>query len=214
MTTIRIENLLPEPLQEIDVSTSGIWKSELTFLPTTFYKVQAPSGKGKSTFINILFGNRKDYSGNAFINDENVKSFSLNKWSQLRREKLSVVFQDLRLLPEFTGMQNIMLKASLIKHYDAAQIESMAELLGVKRLLNKKAALMSYGERQRIAIIRSLVQPFDWILLDEPFSHLDQINIAKASQLIVDECNKRGAGIILCGLDDDQIIPYQHKVQL
>ena len=214
MTTIRIENLLPEPLQEIDVSTSGIWKSELTFLPATFYKVQAPSGKGKSTFINILFGNRKDYSGNAFINDENVKSFSLNKWSALRRENLAVVFQDLRLLPEFTGMQNIMLKASLIKYYDAAQIENMAELLGVKRLLNKKAALMSYGERQRIAIIRSLVQPFDWILLDEPFSHLDQINIAKASQLIVDECNKRGAGIILCGLDDDQIIPYQHKVQL
>lgn len=214
MTTIRIENLLPEPLQEIDVSTSGIWKSELTFLPATFYKVQAPSGKGKSTFINILFGNRKDYSGNAFINDENVKSFSLNKWSALRRENLAVVFQDLRLLPEFTGMQNIMLKASLIKYYDAAQIENMAELLGVKRLLNKKAALMSYGERQRIAIIRSLVQPFDWILLDEPFSHLDQINIAKASQLIVDECKKRGAGIILCGLDDDQIIPYQHKVQL
>lgn len=214
MTTIRIQQLLPEPLQETDVSASGIWKSELTFLPATYNKVQAPSGRGKSTFINILFGNRKDYIGNAFINERDVKTFSLNEWSLLRREKLSVVFQDLRLLPEFTGMENIMLKASLIPYYSVDEIEKMAEHLGVKKLLSKKAALMSYGERQRIAIIRALVQPFEYLLLDEPFSHLDKNNIAKASALMVEECKKRNAGLILCGLDDDEIIPYQHKVQL
>lgn len=214
MATIRIQHLLPEPLKEIDVSTSQIWNSDLTFETPEFTKVQAPSGKGKSTFINILFGNRTDYSGEAFINNENVKKFSLNDWAKLRREKLSVVFQDLRLLPEFTGMENILLKASLIKYYDEQQITAMAELLGVKKLLNKKAGLMSYGERQRFAIIRALVQPFEILLLDEPFSHLDTNNIAKASQLIVDECRKRNAGLILCGLDDDALIPYDKKVLL
>jgi len=214
MATIKIQNLLPEPLKEIDVSSSDIWKSDLIFEPSQFVKVQAPSGKGKSTFINILFGNRTDYIGDAFIDNENVKKFGLNDWSKVRREKLSVVFQDLRLLPEFTGIENIMLKASLIKYYDEQQIIAMAELLGVKNLLGKKAALMSYGERQRFAIIRSLVQPFETLLLDEPFSHLDHNNIAKASQLIIDECRKRNASLILCGLDDDALIPYDKKVLL
>jgi putative ABC transport system ATP-binding protein len=214
MATIKIQNLLPEPLKEIDVSSSDIWKSDLIFEASQFVKVQAPSGKGKSTFINILFGNRTDYIGDAFIDGVNVRKFSLNDWSKARREKLSVVFQDLRLLPEFTGIENIMLKASLIEYYDEQQIIDMAELLGVKKLLNKKAALMSYGERQRFAIIRSLVQPFETLLLDEPFSHLDKSNIAKASKLIVDECRKRNAGLILCGLDDDALIPYDKKVLL
>jgi putative ABC transport system ATP-binding protein len=102
----------------------------------------------------------------------------------------------------------------LIKYYDTQQIEAMAEMLGVRRLLNRKAAFLSYGERQRVAIIRSLVQPFQWLLLDEPFSHLDQNNITKASQLIVEECRKRNAGIIVAGLDDDKFIPYDEKINL
>jgi len=214
MITIRIQNIVPAPLAEVDTTGSQVWRSDFTFQPSKFYKVQAPSGKGKSTIVNILFGNRTDYTGDAFIDEKNIRKFGLSNWTKFRKEKCSIVFQDLRLLPDFTAMENVLLKAALIKYYDTSQIEAMAEMLGVKKLLNRKAAFLSYGERQRVAIIRSLVQPFEWLLLDEPFSHLDQNNIAKASQLIVDECRKRNAGIIVAGLDDDKFIPYDEKINL
>ena len=63
-----------------------------------------------------------------------------------------------------------------------------------------KAGTCSYGEQQRIAIIRALQQPFNFIILDEPFSHLDEENSKKALALIEQEADKRGAGIILADL--------------
>jgi ABC-type lipoprotein export system ATPase subunit len=214
MTIIQIQQLMPLPLAETDTSGSQVWNTDFTFQPSVFYKIQAPSGKGKSTFINILFGNRTDYTGNVYIAGKNIRQFSAKNWIAFRREKFSIVFQDLRLLPDFTALENILLKAALIDYYNKKQIESMMEWLGVLPLKNRKAAYLSYGERQRVAIIRALVQPFEWLLLDEPFSHLDQANLLKASQLITDECHKRNAGIIIAGLDDDQYIPYHQKLIL
>jgi putative ABC transport system ATP-binding protein len=214
MTIIQIQQLMPLPLAETDTSGSQVWNTDFTFQPSVFYKIQAPSGKGKSTFINILFGNRTDYTGNVYIAGKNIRQFSAKNWTAFRREKFSIVFQDLRLLPDFTALENILLKAALIDYYNKKQIESMMEWLGVLPLKNRKAAYLSYGERQRVAIIRALVQPFEWLLLDEPFSHLDQANLLKASQLITDECHKRNAGIIIAGLDDDQYIPYHQKLIL
>jgi putative ABC transport system ATP-binding protein len=214
MTIIQIQQLMPLPLAETNTSGSQVWNTDFTFQPSVFYKIQAPSGKGKSTFINILFGNRTDYTGNVYIAGKNIRQFSAKNWTAFRREKFSIVFQDLRLLPDFTALENILLKAALIDYYNKKQIESMMEWLGVLPLKNRKAAYLSYGERQRVAIIRALVQPFEWLLLDEPFSHLDQANLLKASQLITDECHKRNAGIIIAGLDDDQYIPYHQKLIL
>lgn len=214
MTTLEISQLLPDPLQDADLFGSSIWKSEFLLEQHEFVKVQAPSGKGKSTFINIIFGNRSDYSGIVKINGKNIRKFNLDDWSAHRRKKISVVFQDLRLLPELSGMENLLLKAKLISYYDTPQLIEMTQRLGVDKLIQKKAKLMSYGERQRFAIIRALTQPFDWLLLDEPFSHLDSSNVDKAAALILEECQKRNAGIIHCGLDTDNLIPYQKKLVL
>ena len=76
----------------------------------------------------------------------------------------------------------------------------MAEILGIGKKLDKPAKTCSYGEQQRIAIIRSLQQPFDFLLMDEPFSHLDENNRSIAMQLINEEAAKRKAAIILADL--------------
>jgi putative ABC transport system ATP-binding protein len=68
--------------------------------------------------------------------------------------------------------------------------------------MQQNAGICSYGEQQRIAIIRSLQQPFNFIVLDEPFSHLDENNSIKAMQLIETEAAKRNAGIILADLNE------------
>ena len=80
----------------------------------------------------------------------------------------------------------------------------MAQSLGVQHILGQRAGLCSYGEQQRIAIIRALMQPFEWLLLDEPFSHLDKENIIKAAALIKEECLQRNAGFIITDLDEDE----------
>lgn len=211
---IRLEQVIPEPLREHDTSQSEIWGTVQTLSKGDIIRVQAPSGKGKSTFIQLLYGNRKDYSGSVFINNEQVSKFPKKKWAELRQQNLSMVFQDLRLFPEFTGWENIYLKSRLTEHYDRATIEGMAERLGVLGLFHKRAGLMSFGERQRIAIIRALVQPFDIILLDEPFSHLDDQNTAKASTLISEEVNKRGAGAVVASLNKDGFFEYTRTISL
>jgi putative ABC transport system ATP-binding protein len=66
--------------------------------------------------------------------------------------------------------------------------------------MNKQVKKSSYGEQQRIAIIRALMQPFDFLLLDEPYSHLDEENRTKAMELIYEECDQRNAAMILADL--------------
>jgi putative ABC transport system ATP-binding protein len=76
----------------------------------------------------------------------------------------------------------------------------MAKRLGIKNKLHKLCKTCSYGEQQRIAIIRSLQQPFNFLLLDEPFSHLDESNREKAMELMEEEAGLRNAAIILADL--------------
>jgi putative ABC transport system ATP-binding protein len=76
----------------------------------------------------------------------------------------------------------------------------MAEVLGIDFLLEKKCSQLSYGERQRVAIIRSLLQKPDFFIMDEPFSHLDEKNSEKALQLIQNEAIKIGSGLIMTTL--------------
>jgi putative ABC transport system ATP-binding protein len=98
--------------------------------------------------------------------------------------------------------------------YQSNDADEMAARLGISHILHQKAGLCSYGEQQRIAIIRALMQPFDWLIMDEPFSHLDNENIEKAAALITAECNKRNAGFIITDLEDDTHFNYTRQYQL
>ena len=85
-------------------------------------------------------------------------------------------------------------------YHDAGPITEMAKRLSVESKLTQQVKTCSYGEQQRIAIIRSLLQPFDFLLLDEPYSHLDEANRKKAMDLIYEECDKRKAAMIFADL--------------
>jgi putative ABC transport system ATP-binding protein len=98
----------------------------------------------------------------------------------MRQQKVSVIFQDLRLFPNLTARENIELNRVLQQpYYESTVVTEMALALNVQSILDQKAGICSYGEQQRIAIIRALVQPFQWLIMDEPFSHLDIENTQK-----------------------------------
>ncbi|MDD3741695.1 MAG: ATP-binding cassette domain-containing protein [Bacteroidales bacterium] len=200
---IKFSEVIPAPIPEKDILQSEIWSRDLTFNDGKKYLIYADSGKGKTTFINIIFGLRKDYSGTVLINGQDIRNFNLNNLSELHKNALSIVPQGLFLFPELTMIENIIIKNRLQNHFSASRINEMIETLGLKGFENRKAGKMSFGQRQRVAIIRALCQNFDFILLDEAFSHLDNKNTKIAWELINEEADKQNAGIILTSLHED-----------
>lgn len=213
---IILDHLVPIPLKErLLQSRSDIWDTRIQFDPGEWIKIMAASGKGKSTLVHILYHIRFDYEGAVRIGNKPSDNINRDELSALRQKKFSIIFQDLRLFPQLSARENIELKRVMQEPFhESSRIDEMAEQLGIRHILNQKAGLCSYGEQQRIAIIRSLMQPFEWLIMDEPFSHLDANNTQKAAALIEEECRRRSAGFILTDLDDDTHFPYSRKLNL
>lgn len=202
MDHIKLHQILPHPLKEFGIEESEIWKNDIRFEKGKNYQIIAHSGVGKSTLINLIYGDRKDYDGELFFDNLNAKSFAESDWNKIRKTQLSYVFQGLHLFEELTLLENIQLKNGLTNHATLEEIKHWIEQVGLTQHLHQKSVHLSYGQRQRIAVIRAFCQPFDFILLDEPFSHLDQENQSILMNLIEEEARKKNAGIILTSLHE------------
>ena len=202
--TISLHHIVPVPLKErIEQRQSDIWGQSLHWKKGEWIQIVAPSGTGKTTLVHVLWCLRHDYEGRLQYNGQDTQSISPGELASFRQTQLSVVFQDLRLFPKLTGWDNIELKRQMsAKPYCSKEEAAMlAEEMGVAKVMHRPASTCSYGEQQRIALVRALVQPFDWLIMDEPFSHLDQQNRKHASRLIEEACAARGAGFVLTDLD-------------
>ena len=197
---ISLNNIIPDFLEKEKTDNSAVWKKIVAFKEGNKTEIIAPSGSGKTSLIHFLYGLRKDYSGILLFDNENVKNITPTDLADIRAMQLSIVFQDLRLFKDFSVLQNLEIKRTLAPYHKTSLINEMSDKLGITNKLSQKAGTCSYGEQQRIAIIRALQQPFNFIILDEPFSHLDEENNKKAMALIEEEADKRGAGIILADL--------------
>lgn len=209
--TIRFENIVPAPLEGVVSPKTEIWQKDIRFAPSQSYQVYSPSGKGKSSFLHIIYGLRKDFTGRLWLDDKDANNLQADEWAKLRQETFSIVFQDLRLFLHLTAWENLLVKASLYPQNKEKELQEQAEFLGVAHILHKPAFTLSYGERQRVAIIRALIQPFRWLLLDEPFSHLDEENISKASQLISQKVAENKAAILMTSLGYEYELKFEEK---
>lgn len=211
---IRFSRVTPYPLDGVTHLNTELWGKELFFDATKKYKIDAPSGKGKSTFIHLVYGLRNDYKGDIFIDDKNIKKLINNDWAAIRQSEISIIFQDLRLFPELTALENIDLKYDLKNHITKEKIAEYFELLNIFHIKDKSAKYLSYGERQRVAIIRALVQPFQLLLMDEPFSHLDVANAQIAAEIIKKECEEQNAGYIITSLGGESYFKIEETITI
>jgi putative ABC transport system ATP-binding protein len=212
---IRLSHVLPEPLEGMQYVQNSLWHhGDFVFEQSKTYEIVASSGKGKTTLLDIIFGRRNDYKGQLLIDEVDVSHFSLNQWANVRSTQLSYVFQGLRLFKHLTGWQNIELKNRLSGTIDKSTIIELADKLSIADQLEKKAGLMSYGQQQRLAIIRAFAQPFEWLLLDEPFSHLDKDTSLIAAQLIQQLCEERNAGLIVTKLNEEAFLTGSTQIIL
>jgi len=211
---IELKKIRPLFLESEKITGSSLWENEHKFESGDWIEIVAPSGRGKSSLIHFLYGIKTDYEGSILMDHQDIKKDSTASASSRRSKKLSIVFQDLKLFESHTCFENISVKHALHPYDKENTVERMANRLGVKNKLNAISGKCSYGERQRIAIIRALQQPFEFILLDEPFSHLDSHNSKLALELIIEESEKRKAGIILADLETNPLFPATKRMQL
>ena len=200
MDKIELKNALPEVFASRDDIRSEIWHREVTFERGHLYLVEAGSGTGKSSLCSYIIGYRNDYQGIISFDGKNIRNYKVKDWVELRKRSLSHLFQELRLFPELTAYENVAIKNNLTGFKKKKQIEAWFDALGIGDKLHAPISRMSFGQQQRVAMIRALVQPFDFLLADEPISHLDEENGRTMGEIMMEEARSQGAGVIVTSI--------------
>lgn len=214
METITLNKVLPHVFSHVQGLVSDVWNEEITFHKGHYYLLEANSGKGKSTFCSYLIGYRRDFDGKILFDEQNINALTIKDWAEIRTRHVSYLFQELRLFPELTALENVLIKNNMTHFKTKAQILDWFEELGVADKLNVRIGQMSFGQQQRVALIRSLVQPFDFLLADEPISHLDVDNSNAMAQVLLREATHQGAGVIVTSIGKHLALKYDKVVRL
>ena len=141
-----------------------------------FVSVMGKSGSGKSTLISILGGFLRPDAGRVLLDGEDISSFGEKDKARLRSSKLGFVFQSFKLIPTLSAWDNIILPATLGKRMNDDTVcyaKELAEELGIDHLMKKYPDMLSGGQCQRVAIVRSLIYKPELLILDEPTGALD-----------------------------------------
>ena len=175
---------------------SEVWLKDISFERAKRYLISAESGTGKSSMCSYIYGYRQDYSGTIAFDGQDIRTLTVAQWCEVRQHHIAYLPQDMRLFGELTAMENVELKNRLTNFKSHQEICNLFELLGIADKMDSLASKLSIGQQQRVAIIRTLCQPCDFILLDEPVSHLDDENNRIVARLIIDEAQRQGAGVV------------------
>jgi len=205
---------MPSPLSSIEHSKESIWGNFIELKAGKHILLNASSGKGKSTFTSTMIGLRNDYSGSITFDGKDIKTFSPDDWTSIRQSKISIIYQDLQLFHDLTVAENLILKNNLTNSFSENEIIEMLRKLGIEDKWEQKCGLLSMGQQQRVAIIRGLLQPFEWLIMDEPFSHLDTENTLLCLELINERCKELNAGFVLTTLGDSHGYTYDQELKL
>ena len=215
METIRFNSVVPKVFASLaNQLNSEIWNTEAIFKKGHLYLVEADSGKGKSTFCSYVIGHRRDYSGRVMFDENDTMNFKVRDWVELRQRHISHLFQELRLFPELTALENVEIKNKITGFKSREQIVEWFDMLGLGDKLNAKIGHMSFGQQQRVAMLRALVQPFDFILADEPISHLDDTNAGIMADIMMREAKAQGAGVIVTSIGKHMNLEYEKTFKL
>ena len=154
-----------------------------------FVSIIGPSGAGKTTLLNII-GTIESFNNNnnsqLILNENEIKTLNDNQLSDFRNKNIGFIFQFHQLLPELNLEENIILPAmigNVPKKSYSNKVNELAKLLGIEGILKKYPDSISGGERQRVAIIRSIVNKPKILFADEPSGNLDKKNSTKLIDL-------------------------------
>ncbi|HRI01883.1 MAG TPA: ABC transporter ATP-binding protein [Saprospiraceae bacterium] len=180
-----------------------------------FVSITGKSGCGKSTLLYILSTMDTDYKGELWIDKEALTGKTEKQLAQIRNEKIGFVFQFHYLLNEFSVLKNVMLPGHKLGRYSEEELEHRAyELLksfNIDHLAKKMAYQISGGEKQRVAIARSMINEPLILMCDEPTGNLDSKNTEIVFE-IFNELAKQHHKTLLVVTHDNHFAKNTHRI--
>jgi len=162
--------------------------ASLNFAPTGFYALVGPSGCGKTSLLNVIGGIIDKYEGQVVVNHKNLNTMKEQEKLKYRQSQVSLCYQDAVLFDDLTVEENIGLKLDFYPNLSfnrrQHKINELLKELQIYHLKHKKAKYLSGGEKQRVAIIRALINEAKILLFDEPTAALDEENARLAFALL------------------------------
>lgn len=209
-----MENVLPAVFAGRENIVSDVWRKKLSFSKGKSYLIEAVSGTGKSSLCSFIYGYRKDYEGIISFDSTDIRNLSGDDWTGVRQQTIGMMFQELRLFPELTAAENVTLKNNLTHFRAEKQIIEWFSMLGIEDKWNEPVGQMSFGQQQRVAFIRMLCQPSDFLFMDEPVSHLDDANSKIMGDILSAEMRERGVGVIVTSIGRRLNMDYDVEIKL
>ncbi|ATG35684.1 ABC-type antimicrobial peptide transport system, ATPase component [Phaeobacter piscinae] len=155
------------------------------------------SGSGKSTLLHLAAALDQADSGRIMVDGISLEGLDDAGRAALRRQQVSLVFQQFNLVPALTVAQNISLHARLAGRVDPGWIEALTERLGLAEYQGRYPEQLSGGQQQRVAIARALAMRPKLLLADEPTGNLDEGSSASVMALMLDLVRETGAALLL-----------------
>lgn len=215
MNNIEFHQVIPDVFAEKGTaSNSDVWGCEQTLTRGNTYLIEAVSGTGKSSLCSFVYGWRTDYKGLICFDGKDIRRLSMEQWTDIRRHSISLMFQELRLFEELTAWENVWIKNALTNFKPRQEIHSWFERFGLDDKRDTLVSHLSFGQQQRIALMRALCQPFHFLFLDEPVSHLDEANGRTMAALLTEEAGRQGAGIVVTSIGRHLMLDYIQTLKL
>ncbi len=172
-----------------------------------FTVLWGPSGAGKTTILNALVGADPKAHLSWRVHDRDLGTLPMGA------RQLGVVFQDLGLFPHMSAQQNILFPVNKTKHENWQQdFETLVAGLQLSECVQRSVQSLSGGERQRVAIARALIYRPRMLLLDEPFSSLDEELRQSSRQMIQKLCAQLHCPVLLITHDRTDVDVLADKV--
>jgi ABC-type lipoprotein export system ATPase subunit len=176
------------------------------------------SGCGKTTLFNIISGMITPTKGNAIVEDIDITTLREVERDLFRANHIGYIFQDFNLFPDFTVLQNVVLPMSFSKRYSNDEKEKealeMLKRVGLADKKDQKVKTLSGGEKQRVAIARSIVNKPNIILADEPTGNLDFKNGAKIMDLIIQIAKEEKATLLVITHNNSQLELFDRSINI
>ena len=191
----------------------------LSFSKGNFASIQGKSGSGKTTLLNILGLLDVPTNGDMLIDDKLINYKDEKIKNRIRNEKMGFVFQFHYLLNEFTALENVMMPALINKKFNKKEVREKAmellKLVGLSERVKHKPLELSGGEKQRVAIARSMINDPEIILADEPTGNLDTETSLVINNLFkkINEEKKQSIIIVTHSLELANLAEYKYKIE-
>lgn len=213
---IELKNLKKEYVLSKNNKVLALQNINLTIDEGEFVAIVGKSGSGKSTLLNVISCLDKEFSGEYFLEGENIRKKRKNELAKIRNRSFGFIFQNFNLLQKLTAYENIeipLIYKKVPRRKRKELIEKYAEKLEIKDRLQHKPNELSGGQQQRVSIARALVTNPKVIMADEPTGALDEATGIQIVE-ILKELNQEGKTILLITHDSDLAKMAKRKIVL